>query len=140
VGAVAALGARHDEMITATLAIQDGLPEWLRVTALGHVAGGSACRRYAANAKGRECERCGPGAWREGARRGAGKVGISTAVWIAISRPTAFERGRVPSRWPPGRRMEGSSRVLGWAELLFGDCVSTSVSALFFTYGRKCKK
>jgi hypothetical protein len=52
VGAVAALGARHDEMITATLAIQDDLPEWLRVTALGDVAGGSACRRYGANAKG----------------------------------------------------------------------------------------
>jgi hypothetical protein len=52
VGAVAALGARHDGMITATLAIQNGLPEWLRVTALGDVAGGSACRRYGTNAKG----------------------------------------------------------------------------------------
>ena len=57
----------------------------------------------------RECERCRPGAWREGA---AGKVGTSTAVWFAISRPTAFERGRVPSRWPPGgRRMEGRQPV-----------------------------
>jgi len=52
VGAVAALAARHDGMITATLAIQDDLPEWLRVTALGDVAGGSACRRYGADAKG----------------------------------------------------------------------------------------
>ena len=51
-GAVAALGAHHDGMITAALAIQDDLPEWLRVTALGDVAGGSACRRYGADAKG----------------------------------------------------------------------------------------
>jgi hypothetical protein len=48
VGAVAALGARHDGMITATLAIQDDLPEWLRVTALGDVAGDTACRRKGA--------------------------------------------------------------------------------------------
>jgi hypothetical protein len=61
VGAVAALAARHDGMITATLAIQDDLPEWLRVTALGDVAGGSACRRYGVSAIRRGCERCGPG-------------------------------------------------------------------------------
>jgi hypothetical protein len=36
--------------------------------------------------------------------------------------------------------LEGSSRVSGWADLLSGDYVSTGVSALFFTYGRKCKK
>jgi len=93
VGAVAALGARHDGMITATLAIQDDLPEWLRVTALGDVAGDTACRRYGVSA-----ERCGPGAWSEGA---AGRAGICTAVWFAVSRPTAFERGRFP---PDGRQ------------------------------------
>jgi hypothetical protein len=102
VGAVAALAARHDGMITATLAIQDDLPEWLRVTALGDVAGDTACRRYGVSA-----ERCGPGAWSEGA---AGRAGICTAVWFAVSRPTAFERGRFS---PDGRQATNGGFVAG---------------------------
>ena len=130
-GAVAALAARHDGMITATLAIQDDLPEWLRVTALGDVAGDTACRRYGVSA-----ERCSPGRGAKGRRveRGYARLFGSPSVVPQLS---SVGGSLLMAARPP---LEGSSRVSGWAELLSGDCVSTGVSALFFTYGRKCKK
>src|ERR1035437_6469755 len=93
--------------------------------------------RYGVSAIRRECERCGPGAWREGGRvkRGYPRLFGSPSVVRQLSSVGGF-----PPDGRQGRRMEGSSRVLGRAGLLSGDCVSTGVSALFFTYGRKCKK
>ena len=75
------------------------------------------------------------------ARRGGGQSGDIHGCLVRHQSSHSFRAwaGSLPMA-ARGRRMEGSSRVLGRADLLSGDCVSTGVSALFFTYGRKCKK